>query len=83
MLFKFIYFFSDNWHFYFVLIYFLVSTFSGTHVRTGSYASESASKNFGHQTLVSGNIILGEMTLGQLHCQPEVQHVQGILIKVI
>ena len=40
-------------------------------------------KILGIKTLVSGNIILGEMTLGQLHCQPEVQHVQGILIKVI
>ena len=69
-----------------MLLYFLVSTFSGTHVRTvrtGSYASESASKILGIKTLVSGNIILGEMTLGRLDCEPEVQHVQGIPIKVI
>ena len=37
----------------------------------------------GIKTLVSGNIILGEMTLGRLDCETEVQHVQGILIKVI
>ena len=52
VLFKFIYFFQIIGIFHFILIYFLVSTFSGMHVhtvRTGSYASESASKNFGHQ----------------------------------
>ena len=40
-------------------------------------------KILGIKTLVSGNIILGEMTLGRLDCEPEV-HVQGIpIIKVI
>ena len=29
----------------------------------------------GIKTLVSGNIILGEMTLGRLDCEPAVQHV--------
>ena len=36
-------FFSDIWHFYFILLFFLASTFSGTHVctvRTGSYAPD-------------------------------------------
>ena len=37
----------------------------------------------GIKTLVSGNIILSEMTLGQLDCEPAGQHVQGIPIKVI
>ena len=40
-------------------------------------------KILGIKTLVSCNIILGEMTLGRLDCEPAEQHVQGIPIKVI
>ena len=79
MLFKFIYFFQIIGIFHFILIYFLVSTFSGTHMRVLCVLVATPQnlhlKILGIKTLVSCNIILGEMTLVRLDCEPAVQHV--------